>query len=136
MFHIMRSVIFGLVADGVISRMPFLLVDFRGTAMVTPELKWPDYELDRRRPTNLLATETALLGIGNVVAVAERDLLAEDAAGRVDVRQRPGQLPFLSWRSERLRFGPVIGPTTTHLDLRRGRARERNSKNPAQGRAW
>jgi len=30
MFHIMRSVIFGLVADGVISQDPVLLVDFRG----------------------------------------------------------------------------------------------------------
>ena len=55
--------------------------------MVTPELKWPIDEFDAVAD-ELVGDRDALLGIGHVVADDERDLLAEDAAGGVDVLDR------------------------------------------------
>ena len=53
--------------------------------MVTPELKWPTTNLTPS-PTNLLATETPCLGSDTSSPTDQLDLLAVDAAGRVDVR--------------------------------------------------
>ncbi len=52
--------------------------------MVTPELKWPTTNFTPS-PTNLLATETPCLGSDTSSPTDSVDLLAEDAAGGVDV---------------------------------------------------
>ena len=51
---------------------------------MTPELKWPTTNFTPS-PTNLLATDTPSLGSARSSPTVERDLLAEDAAGGVDV---------------------------------------------------
>ena len=55
--------------------------------MVTPELKWP---MTNFTPSaaNLLATDTPCFGSARSSPTLERDLLAEDAAGGVDVLDR------------------------------------------------
>ena len=81
--------------------------------MVTPELKWPTTNLTPS-PTNLLATETPCFGSDDVVALLERDLLAEDAAGLVDVVD--GLLGAVAPAARRTRrSAPVIGPATPIL---------------------
>ena len=52
--------------------------------MVTPELKWPTTNLTPS-PTNLLATDTPSLGSARSSPTRQLDLLAEDAAGGIDV---------------------------------------------------
>ena len=52
--------------------------------MVTPELKWPTTNFTPS-PTNLLATETPCCGSETSSPTEHLDLLAEDAAGGVDV---------------------------------------------------
>ena len=47
--------------------------------MVTPELKWPTTQLDAVAD-ELVGDRNALLGIGDVVALLDLDLLAENAA--------------------------------------------------------
>ena len=55
--------------------------------MVTPELKWPMTNLTPS-PANLLATETPCFGSETSSPNSSGDLLAEDAAGGVDVGDR------------------------------------------------
>ena len=52
--------------------------------MVTPELKWPTTNLTPS-PTNLLATDTPCSGLEASSPNDSTILLAEDAAGRIDV---------------------------------------------------
>ena len=101
--------------------------------MVTPELKWPITNLTPS-PANLLATETPCLGSETSSPYCDGDLLAEDAAGRVDVVDRLIDA-VLQLRAEGgVRSGDRAGDA--ELDLRRGGARQRESRDPARGRAW
>ena len=61
----------------------------------------------------LVGDRNALLRIGHVVALLEGDLLAEDAAGLVDVVDRLLR-PMVSC-APNAAFGPVIGPATPIL---------------------
>ena len=100
--------------------------------MVTPELKWPTTNFTPS-PTNLLATETPSFGIGAVVADVQLDLLAEDAAGGVDVFDRLlGAV--LELRAE---GGAAAGERAgdAQLDLGRSGTRESKAKTEGQGRA-
>ena len=86
--------------------------------MVTPELKWPTTNFTPS-PTNLLATETPSFGSARSSPTATRDLLAEDAAGGVDVLDRLFDA-VLELRAE---GGAAAGDRAgdAHLDLgRRG----------------
>ena len=88
--------------------------------MVTPELKWPTTNLTPS-PANLLATETPCFGSDTSSPIAERDLLAHDAAGRVDVLDRLlGAV--LELRAERgVRAGDRAGDADLDLRLRGAR---------------
>ena len=55
--------------------------------MVTPELKWPTTNFTPSA-ANLLATETPCFGSETSSPKETRDLLAQDAAGGVDVGDR------------------------------------------------
>ena len=86
--------------------------------MVTPELKWPTTKLTPS-PTNLLATETPCLGSETSSPCSTVDLLAENAAGLVEVLGRLadalGQL-----RAERgVRAGDRTGDADLDLRVRR-----------------
>ncbi len=61
-------------------------------------------------PTNLFGDGDALLRIGHVVAERRGDLLAVDAAGRVDVLDR--LIGAVLQLAPKAAFGPVIGPAT------------------------
>ncbi len=102
--------------------------------MVTPELKWPTTNLTPS-PTNLLATETPCLGSETSSPYSSDDLLAEDAAGRVDVLD--GLLDaVLQLRAEGgVRAGDRAGDA--ELDLRPWRDRAQcERQSPARGRVW
>ena len=93
--------------------------------MVTPELKWPTTNLTPS-PANLLATETPCLGSETSSPNSNRDLLAENAAGRVDVGDRLFDA-VLQLRAEGgVRAGDRAGDA--EFDLRAGGARQRNRK--------
>ena len=100
--------------------------------MVTPELKWPIDELDAVAD-EFVGDRHALLGIGDVVALFERNLLAEDAAGLVDVLDRLRACRCTSC-APKAAFGPVIGPVDAHLDLGAGGARERQGRDKRDAR--
>ena len=81
--------------------------------MVTPELKWPTTNLTPSA-ANLSATDTPSFGIGAVVADAEHDLLAQDAAGFALMSSTACSTPCLSW-APNAALPPVIGPPTPIL---------------------
>ena len=86
--------------------------------MVTPELKWPTTNLTPS-PTNLLATETPCFGSETSSPRSTRDLLAEDAAGGVDVGDRLFDA-VLDLRAEGgVRAGDRAGDADLDLGLRR-----------------
>ena len=100
--------------------------------MVTPELKWPTTNLTPS-PTNLLATDTPCFGSETSSPTDELDLLADDAAGGVDVLD--GLLgAVLELRAEGgVRAGDRAGDAD--LDLRLRRAGERDGRGRAQRRS-
>ena len=118
--HSLRSVTFGLVADGVIEQHAVVGVDFGGRDRHAG-VEVADDEFDAVAD-ELVGDRNALLGIGNVVALLDLDLLAENAAGLVEVvgglRDALRQL-----RAERsVRAGDRTGDAD--LDLRVRGARE------------
>ena len=95
--------------------------------MVTPELKWPMTNLTPS-PTNLLATETPCLGSETSSPYETVDLLAEDAAGGVDVLDRLFGA-VLELRAERgVRAGDRTGDADLDLGLRRAGKRDRKAE--------
>ena len=74
----------------------------------------------------LVGDRNALLGIGDVVALLERDLLAEDAAGLVDVVDRLLRAVDKLRAEGGVRAGDRAGDA--HLDLGAGGARERQGR--------
>ena len=118
--HSLRSVTLGLVAEGVIEEDVVVGIDFGG-GDGHAGVEVADDELDAVAD-ELVGDRDALLGIGNVVALLELDLLAENAASLVEVLNRlsdaVGQL-----RAERgVRAGDRAGDA--ELDLRVRRAGE------------
>ena len=119
---------FGLVAEGVIEQDAVVGIDFGG-GDGHAGVEVADDELDAVAD-ELVGDRDALLGIGNVVALLDLDLLAEDAAGLVEVVGRLsdalGQL-----RAERgVRAGDRTGDAD--LDLRVRGAREGQARRRAR----
>ena len=91
----------------------------------------PDDELDAVAD-ELVGDRHALLGIGHVVALLEGDLLAEDAAGLVDIVDRLLRALHQLRPEGRVRSGDRAGDA--HLDLGAGGARERQGRDKRDAR--
>ena len=122
--HSLRSVTFGLVADGRDEQDVVFRIDV-GSGDRHAGVEVADDELDAVAD-ELVRDRHALLRIGDVVALLERDLLAEDAAGLVDVVDRLLRAVDELRPESGVRSGDR--PGDAHLDLRAGGARERQSR--------
>ena len=94
-----------------------------------------DHELDAVAG-EIVGDRDALLGIGDVVAVVDRDLLAENAAGLVDVGG--GLIDAVLHLRAGGGVGPVIGPATPNLTCAAAEPASASAKRQRQARcrAW
>ena len=104
-------VMVGLVADGVIMKMPFSAYTSEA-GIVTPELKWPTTNLTPS-PTNLLATDTPCLG-SDTSSPTSSSIFWPLMPPLALISSTACSAPFLSC-APNAAFGPVIGPATPIL---------------------
>src|SRR5262249_7876797 len=129
MFHMPRSVTFGLVAAGVISRMPFSCSTSED-GIVTPELKWPTTNLTPS-PTNLLATETPSFGSARS-SPTKTWIFCPKMPPAALMSSTACSTPFLSC-APKAALPPGIGPATPSVPGAEGlsaRARRRRRARP------